>query len=302
MNEIFLKTPEDFSFSECLVYLNRSELECLHKVQEGALIKLILCFGQYYLIRIKPLPEDKGLKIKVLYGVVKNDAEIEAIKNYVRRLFDFESSLDTFYELGKKDLIAQYIIKRYKGLRIVKINDLFEGFCWSIIGQQINLKFAYTLKKRLVEKYGEAIFFKGEPYYLFPSPEKIVCLSVEDLKALQFTGRKAEYIIGIANLFCQGELDETQLRCMHSYTDLKTKLLKVRGIGNWTADYIMLKCLNIKEAFPIADVGIHNALKGILNREQKPEIEEIKLLAKAWKGHEAYMTFYLWRYLYDACI
>lgn len=299
MNEIILKTPEDFRFSECLVYLDRSELECLHRVTEGALIKLILCLGQCYLIHIKPIGDEKALKIRVLSGIVSDNLQIEAIKSYVKTLFDFETSLTSFYELGKRDLIAKYVIERYKGLRIVKINDLFEGFCWSIIGQQINLKFAYTLKKRLVEIYGESVFFQGERYYLFPAPEKIASLNVEDLKALQFTGRKAEYVIGIAKLFCQGELVEKELREMDSYEELKRKLLKVRGIGNWTADYIMLKCLNINEAFPIVDVGIHNALKGILNLTQKPTLEAIEIMSKAWEGNEAYMTFYLWRYLYD---
>ncbi|GAU78312.1 DNA-3-methyladenine glycosylase [Fusibacter sp. 3D3] len=160
-------------------------------------------------------------------------------------------------------------------------------------------QFAYTLKKRFVETYGKSILFQEERYYLFPTPEVIVNLSVDDLKKLQFTGRKAEYVIGIAKLFCQGELGEKELREMDYYAELKRKFLKVRGIGNWTADYIMLKCLNINEAFPIADVGIHNALKGILNLAQKPTIEAIEMMSKAWEGNEAYMTFYLWRYLYD---
>ncbi|MBF4693484.1 DNA-3-methyladenine glycosylase family protein [Fusibacter ferrireducens] len=299
MDEIILETPEDFNFSECLVYLNRSELECLHRVVEGTLIKLIPCLGQYYLIQIIPMKDNQALKITLLTGVIRDYLQVEAIKNYVRTWFDLETSLTSFYELGKRDSIVRYVTERYRGLRIVKIMDLFEGFCWSVIGQQINLKFAYTLKKRLIETYGESITFQGERYYLFPTPERIACLRTDDLKDLQFSGRKAEYVTGIANLFCQGALDETQIKHMESYEMIKEKLLKVRGIGHWTADYIMLKCLDVKEAFPIADVGIHNAIKGIMNLEQKPTIAEIELLSKFWKGHEAYVTFYLWRYLYD---
>ena len=81
---------------------------------------------------------------------------------------------------------------------------MFETICWAIIGQQINLKFAYTLKKRLVEGYGEKMEYDNEEYFLFPTPKVISKLEVEDLKPLQFTTRKAEYIIGIAKLFNEG--------------------------------------------------------------------------------------------------
>lgn len=299
MNEIRIITPDDFSYSECLVYLNRSELECLHKIIDGAIVKLIKIKSQAYLIKIESLSDVEGLKVTLLEGEPMNHDIVGYIRDYVSDLFDLGADMDAFYALSKTDKIANWVIRKYRGLRIVKINDLFEGFCWSIIGQQINLKFAYTLKKRLVETYGESLQHNGQSFYLFPEPQVLSKLSVSDLKVLQFTGRKAEYVIGVASLFCEGVLNAETLRSMDDYMTLKEKLLSVRGVGNWTADYIMLKCLKINRAFPVADVGIHNALKNILGREQKPSITEIEEMAKAWTGHEAYMTFYLWRCLYD---
>ena len=221
------------------------------------------------------------------------------VAKYVWDMFDLGTDLTSFYKLAEDDSIIKLLIDKYKGLRIVKINDMFEAICWAIIGQQINLKFAYTLKKRLVESYGEKMIYDKEEYFLFPTPQVISKLEVEDLKPLQFTTRKAEYIIGIANLFNDGTIKKEELALEKDYEKLKKKLVSIRGVGNWTADYTIMKCFDINDAFPIADVGIHNALKGILGLDKKPTIDEIEKLSVNWRGWEAYATFYLWRCLYD---
>ncbi len=170
---------------------------------------------------------------------------------------------------------------------------------WAIIGQQINLTFAYTLKKRFVEHFGEHVHFEGQSYWLFPTPEKIAAIQTDDLQRLQFTLRKSEYIIDIAKSIANGQLTKDLLRQKEDYEAMKKSLMDIRGIGAWTADYVLMKCLQQPTAFPIADVGLHNALKIQLALERKPTIEEMKNYAKHWQGWQAYATFYLWRSLYE---
>jgi len=218
---IEIEVPEEFSFKQCLVYLNRSDIECLHKIAEEKFYKLLKFEDVYVLIII-------SMEIKKLRVTFVDDDPVKWVRaqvaKYVWDMFDLTTNLTGFYELAEDDSIIKQLIDKYKGLRIVKINDMFETICWAIIGQQINLKFAYTLKKRLVS---------------------------------------------------------------------------IRGVGNWTADYTIMKCFDLNDAFPIADVGIHNALKGILGLDKKPTIDEIEKLSVNWRGWEAYVTFYLWRSLND---
>jgi len=143
------------------------------------------------------------------------------------------------------------------------------------------------------------MIYDNEEYFLFPKPLSISKLKASDLKPLQFTTRKAEYIIGIAILFNQGILRKEELALEKVYEKLKNRLVSIRGVGNWTADYTIMKCFNINDAFPIADVGIHNALKGILELPKKPTIDEIEKLSVSWRGWKSYATFYLWRWLND---
>ncbi len=210
-----------------------------------------------------------------------------------------DQDLDRFYEQAKQEDMLDSFVKKYYGLRLIGIPDLFEALCWAIMGQQINLTFAYTLKRRFVEKYGEQFKWNNEEFFLFPNPEVIAKLEISDLTSLQFTQRKAEYVLGIAKLMFEGKLSKEILIASGHYENKCKHLISIRGIGNWTADYVLMKCLKEPSAFPIADVGIHNALKIHLGLDKKPTIDEIKELAKNWVGWEAYVTFYLWRSLYS---
>ena len=293
---IEINVPYDFSFEQCMVYLNRSDIECLHKIKDGQFYKLLKIEDVNIIIKVSM--EIKTLKVTFMNHIPSKWIRAKVAK-YVFEMFDLGVDIEPFYKLAENDSIIKILVERYKGLRIVKMNDMFETICWAIIGQQINLKFAYTLKKRLVENYGEKIIYEEEEYFLFPIFKVISKLEIKDLKQLQFTTKKAEYIIGLAKLFNHGDIKKEKLALETDYEKLRKLLTEVRGVGNWTADYTILKCFNINDAFPIADVGIHNAIKGILGLPEKPTINEIERLSLNWAGWQSYATFYLWRSLND---
>ncbi|MEM8907905.1 MAG: DNA-3-methyladenine glycosylase, partial [Bacteroidota bacterium] len=222
--------------------------------------------------------------------------EIRFCKKYVIDWFDLDRDLSAFYQMAQQDAILSGLISRFHGLRLIGIPDLFEALSWAIIGQQINLNFAYTLKKRLVENYGTELSIDGTVYFLFPNPGVVANLNVTDLRPLQFSQRKAEYLIDLAGQMHRGELNKVGLQAL-SFEAAKKRLIQIRGIGNWTANYVLMKSLRHPDAFPIEDAGLHNALKRQLGLERKPTLAEIQTMAKGWEGWQAYATFYLWQSL-----
>lgn len=288
--------PKEFNFDECLVFLGRSQEEVLHQIRDELLYKLIKVNGELILCRI-------GFGQHVIRVDFPSQplsiTSYEEIASYIWEWFDLDQDLSLFYEVAKQDKILQQIHKRYYGLRMMCIPDLFEALTWAIMGQQINLTFAYKLKQRFVEHFGECLTFEGNTFWLYPTFERIATLSVKELITLQFTVRKAEYVIGVAKAMTNGELTKEMLLQEPTYEQAKKSLLGIRGVGPWTADYALMKCLHQSSAFPIADVGLHNALKVPLGLNRKPTIEEIKDVATNWQGWQAYATFYLWRSLYE---
>lgn len=286
-----IATPADFNFAECLVHLGRSPLENLYGLTGGVLTKLLQLNGQLVLVRI--FFAGNALRIEFPLGALSEEKQEMALA-YVREWFDLTTDLNGFYAMAGTDPVLDKVVQQYYGLRVMCIPDLFEALVWAVMGQQINLTFAYTLKKRFVENFGESLLWEGERYWTFPSPESIAAQTVADLKALQLTGRKAEYILGIASAMASGQLQKERLL---QEPDMERTLLEIRGIGAWSANYVMMKCLHSQSAFPLADVGLHNALKAQLGMDRKPTLEEISELAKNWEGWQAYATFYLWRSL-----
>ncbi|MED1202772.1 DNA-3-methyladenine glycosylase family protein [Heyndrickxia acidicola] len=288
--------PKEFNFEECLVFLGRSDKEILHQIKDGSLFKLLKVRGELIVCKIGC---ENGF-IKIEFPISPPPVALrEEIAAYIGEWFDLSQELGEFYMTAGNDKLMQKLASTYYGLRMICIPDLFEAITWAIMGQQINLSFAYTLRERFVKHFGESLIFNGETYWLYPEYEKIAALDVEDLTTLQFTARKAEYIIGVAKAMTNGELSKEKLLQNREYQQVKHSLMALRGIGAWTADYVMMKCLHIPTAFPLADVGLHNALKLQLGLERKPTIDEIKELSANWAGWEAYATFYLWRSLYE---
>ncbi|WLR55172.1 DNA-3-methyladenine glycosylase [Mesobacillus subterraneus] len=288
--------PKEYNFEECLIFLDRSKLEVLHQINEGAVYKLIKVKESLVLCKIGFIKD--VIKVEFPIGPPSIHFRKKAAE-FIWEWFDLDQDLGEFYQLADQDKVLKTLVHKYYGLRIISIPDLFEALVWAIMGQQINLTFAYTLKKRFVEQYGESLIFRGETYWLFPSFEKIATITVEDLRKLQITNRKAEYIIGIARAMANGELSKELLLQKMDYQQIRKSLMMIRGIGAWTADYVLMKCLHYTSSFPVADVGLHNALKNLLDLERKPTMEELQDYAANWEGWQAYATFYLWRSLYD---
>ncbi|TDF93298.1 DNA-3-methyladenine glycosylase family protein [Paenibacillus piri] len=300
-----LLPPADFSFDATLGYLTRSANECMFHTdaESGSLYRLIPCSdrpGDHALVKISGA--DGSILISPAEeGTALPEAPLAraAVAAYVWDWFDLSVDMQPFYDLARHDPLLSEAVKRFYGLRIVGITDLFEALCWGVIGQQINLAFAYTLKRRFVEAFGQSVQWNGRAYWTFPTPEAVAEATVDDLTPLQLTGKKSEYLIGIAGLMAEGSLSKSKLlQNMDDIRALEKELTRIRGIGPWTANYVIMRCLKHPAAFPIEDVGLHNAIKHLLRMERKPTIEEIERLSVDWGNWKAYATFYLWRVLY----
>jgi len=292
---VFLSAPKEFDFSQCLKFLARSFKEPCHSVERDTLFKLLKIDDKPILLKIQR-SYDSYVGIDFLTPHPKKSIRARVAK-YVWQWFDLETDLKPFYRMAKKDPILKHIAKKFFGLRILAIHDLFEALCWAIIGQQINLEFAYTLKERFVENFGEKFHFDKTVFYLFPTPQTISQQAVSDLKRLQFTGKKSEYIIELANKFTNNEITKNALLNEDHFETARRKLMALRGVGKWSADYVCLRCLGDPAAFPVDDIGLQNAIKRQLGLDKKPTTDEILRYSAGWKNWHAYAAFYLWRSL-----
>ncbi len=292
---VLLMPPQNFDFAQCLKFLTRSPLEPCHVVEKNILYKLVKFEGTPVLIKIQ-CRNKKFICLDFLTPRPKKSIRARVAK-YVWHWFDLDTDLKPFYRVAKKDPVLKKIVQDFYGLRILTISDLFEAVCWAITGQQINLTFAYTLKKRFVESFGEKFYFDNKHYYLFPTPQVISQQTVADLRRLQFTGKKSEYIIELAKKMMAGDLTQKRLLNHDGFEMARKELMNLHGVGQWTADYVSLRCLKDPAAFPVDDVGLQNAVKQQLGLSKKPTGDDISRFSDRWQNWQAYATFYLWQSL-----
>jgi len=292
---VFLRLPEKFDFANCLKFLARSPEEPCHLVKKSTLYKLLKLDRDPILLKIQH--RDKNtLSIEFLTKRPKISIRAKVAK-YVWNWFDLETNLQPFYRMAKDDAVLKHIVHSCYGLRIVSIPDLFEAICWAIMGQHINLNFAYLLKKRFVESFGERFRIDDRIFYLFPTPELIAEQTVSRLRQLQFTAKKSAYLIEVAKKIKEGALSKKTLLEKDSFRSAKKELMRLHGVGKWTAEYVCLRCLKDPAAFPVEDIGLQNAIKRQLLLTAKPTVDEIYKFSRPWKNWEAYATFYLWNSL-----
>ena len=287
-----LNTPEEFSFSLCMDFLKRSPKELLHLLRDDGVIKALRVGSDVIVFHVSG---DVGLTISFLTKE-PTPAVKEIIAGYVREWFDLETDLKPFYQMAEKDKLLKDLVKKYYGYRIVGQPDLFESLIWAVLGQQINLGFAYTLKQRFVQRFGERLALGPDEYFLFPSPETVSVLTTDQLLPLQFSIQKSRYTIAIAEAFAGGTISKEKLQGV-PLQEAKMQLMKIKGIGNWTANYALMKTFHHPDAFPLEDAGVHNAIKNLKNLDRKPTLPEVSKIFKKYKGWEAYATLYLWKSL-----
>jgi len=294
-----LTAPDEFDFDVNAAMLARSANECMYRVEDGRLYKAIPAGRDAAVVEVAPDREGRQIAIRFLGGTAPRAAgDRVSVAAYVREWLDLDTDMKPFYKLAAADRLLQEPVERFYGLRNVGIPDLFEALSWGIIGQQINLTYAYTLKRRLVEQFGRRIDCAGHAHWLFPTPEAIAALTPEDLGMLRMSVKKCEYLIDVAGLVAEGKLSRELLEAAGGLKEAERMLTGIRGIGPWTANYVLMRCLRMPSAFPVDDVGLHNAIKFVTGSDRKPTKAEIAELSAGWAGWESYATIYLWRLLY----
>jgi DNA-3-methyladenine glycosylase II len=294
MSSFKIAAPTEFNFDLCLQFLQRSPKELLHHCEGKYVTKFLTVQDQKLLFEVSST-DSQSINVQFLNTTPSATIKLE-VKKYITEWFDLATNLKPFYALAKKDDLLKDLIKKYYGYRIVGQPDLFESLVWAVLGQQINLQFAYTLKQRFVEQFGEKLSYSGNEYYLFPTPQKVVQLTDEHLLPLQFSRQKSKYVVLIAEAFMNGTISKEKLKGL-TLQEAKEQLIKIKGVGNWTANYALMKTFRYPDAFPLEDAGVHNAIKNLKKMRRKPALGQVKRLFKKYKGWEAYATLYLWKSL-----
>jgi DNA-3-methyladenine glycosylase II len=191
-------------------------------------------------VRIEPGPE--GVAIEPGEAAVVDD-----VRRYLGAPFD----LDAFAGFAATEPVLARLVRALRGFRPPLVPDPFETLVTSISAQQISLQAAFSIRNRLIEAFG----VRHDVAYAFPTRERLALASPEEIVAVGFSRRKAEYIVGLA----QADLDLDSLELLPD-DEVKAALVALPGIGEWTAEWFLARHLGRPEAWPAGDLGLRKAV------------------------------------------
>lgn len=188
--------------------------------------------------------------------------------------------------LAKHDPTLQPIIAQAGLAQLSPHTDYYGALVSSIVGQQLSVKAAAAIKQRFRD------LFDGQ----LPSPEQILSVGAEQLRAIGFSYAKARYVHDLAQHIIDGRITFERIP-EQSNEEIIAELTDVKGVGEWTAHMFLMFCVGRLDVLPVGDLGIRNGIRALYDFEDLPTPAEIVEVAERhqWHPYESVASWYVWR-------
>ena len=186
--------------------------------------------------------------------------------------------------LKKKDKILKEIINKYKTEKLYSKKNAFLTLAKSITGQQISVKAANSIWLQLEKKIKKI------------DPNNILKIKINGIKKCGFSKQKVNYLLNLANFFKKNKNIEKKWKRVEDEKVIED-LVKIKGIGRWTAEMFLIFYLLRPNIFPSADIGLLRAISINYNLKYPLKESEVKEFKKKWQPWSTVATWYLWRSL-----
>lgn len=198
-----------------------------------------------------------------------------------------------FAAMVQDDALFAPLVARHPGLRVIQSATVFEALTWAVIGQQINLAFAISLRRSFIELAGRP---HASGLWCYPEAADVARLDADQLGVRKFSRAKAETLLRLARLVADGELDLERLLDEHGAAGAAERLLTIKGIGPWTVNYALLRGYGYPDCSLHGDVAVRNAIGRLLGGAAgpRPDLREAEAFLLAYRPQRTMAAAYCW--------
>jgi DNA-3-methyladenine glycosylase II len=210
----------------------------------------------------------------------------------LKRLLGLQTDLTEFYQFADQDPKLGPLARRFRGLKPPRFLTVFEALVNGIACQQITLTQGIHLLNRLAEQYGASIPGGEGSTHAFPRPEDLAEPEMEALLNVGFSRQKAQALIELSRAAAAGRLDLERLAFLDDAAAV-AELCRLRGVGRWTAEYVLLRGLGRIHLFPGDDVGARNNLHRWLGIAGPLNYDQVRRAVAPWQPYAGLVYFHL---------
>ena len=227
-----------------------------------------------------------------LQGPELSPDDVESATDRVSWLLGVDQGLAPFYELGRADQAMAGLVEQFYGLHLPHTASVFEALVLAVLGPQISTNVARIIRTLLIETFGPSAEFDGETYYAFPRPASIWASSPAELHTMKLTQRKSEYVYGLAGSVLDPEMG---LERLEELTDreIVEKLVALRGVGMWTAQWALIRAVGRPDALPLGDLALRRVVSRLFMDGEDVNDAKVEEIAQRWSPYRTYATVYL---------
>jgi DNA-3-methyladenine glycosylase II len=282
-----------YSLTLTAVRFARFKDEIVDRVQNNSYQRLLAVGGQLALATVT----DGGTTTKPLLhvelqGPRKTDLDRPEFVAQLRHILCTELDLKPFYRLARKDNLLAPIVSSFRGLKLPASPTVFESLVMAVLSQQVNLTFAYSIKKELVETFGKKWSANGETYQAFPRPERFAAETEGNFLRFRLSRAKAGTLVRLGQAFASGALKEDELAALPD-EGVVERLIQIKGIGRWSAEIALLRGLARADAFPGGDLGVVKYVaQGLLGKAEKATEADMRAFAERWRPYRGLALTY----------
>lgn len=215
-----------------------------------------------------------------------------SISGALERMLGLRIDLSKFYDFAKEEKKLYELSRRFLGLKPPRFPTLFEALVNAFACQQLTLTVGILLLNRLAIKAGLPFRKEGSTVYTFPQPERVARLHPETFRKLGFSRQKGRALAELSQKVTRKSVDLESIEALDDEAALK-QLYPLRGVGRWSAEYVLLRGLGRTTLFPGDDVGAQNKLKHLLRLRKPLDYEAVRHLLNRWHPFGGLVYFHL---------
>ena len=188
-------------------------------------------------------------------------------------------------DLSNADQRMGKLIEKFGPPNFNLMNNYYESLVRSIVYQQLSGKAASIIYERFLDLF---------VFDIYPEPKDILAVSIEMLRSSGLSYQKVNYIQDLSEKWQDGTMNLTDIDSMTD-EEISSELIKVKGIGQWTADMFLMFTLGRPDVFPFGDLGIQKGVMIITNMNRLPTQKEMERKTKKWQPYRTVAAWYLWK-------
>lgn len=284
-----IKLPRHYRSADFLAFHQRDSLMVAEQVRNNILTKGIVWQGNALQLKIEFQKNHADVELQIdgkkSYDQNEFQTIIERMLGLQQNITEFEKKFNAHPQLG-------LLIAKNAGLRVAITATPFEALSWAIIGQQISLSAAISIRRKFIQLAGVQ---HSSGLWCYPDQHLVSKISEENLRTAGFSQAKANTLISLSNHLINHPIDLKNLSInSESIEALSTQLMQIRGIGPWTINYALLRGFGWLDGSLHGDVAVRRSLQKLLGATEKISEKETQQWLLEFSPWRALVAAHLW--------